>query len=87
MVKTIKQNDHQTHYSMQNGWWLGFLGIISVVLILYAGFMWMTAAGNEDKVGQAKKLLVAAVIGLIIILASYSIASFVLDVVYRVNTN
>ncbi|PIR56886.1 MAG: hypothetical protein COU72_03860, partial [Parcubacteria group bacterium CG10_big_fil_rev_8_21_14_0_10_41_35] len=32
---------------------LGFLGIIAVLLILYAGYMWMTAAGNEDQVAKA----------------------------------
>ena len=31
-------------------WALGSLGIIGVVLVVYAGFMWMTAAGNEDRI-------------------------------------
>ena len=57
---------------------LGFLGIIAVALILYAGFLWMTAAGNDDKITEARKLLVAGVIGLIIILAAFAIANFVL---------
>lgn len=58
---------------------LGFLGIIAVVIILFGGFKWMTAAGNDDKVGEAKKLLGAGVIGLIIVLMSYALASFVID--------
>jgi len=57
---------------------LGFLGIIAVGLILYAGFKWMTAGGSEDKITEARKLLVAGVIGLIIILAAFAIANFVL---------
>ena len=57
---------------------LGFLGIIAVVLIIYAGFLWMTAAGNDDKVTTAKSLMTAAVIGLVIILAAFGIAQFVL---------
>ena len=57
---------------------LGFLGIIAVVIILLGGFKWMTAAGNDDKIGEAKKLLGAGVVGLIIILAAYAIASFVI---------
>ena len=55
----------------------GFLGIIAIVLILYAGFIWMTAAGNEEKVEQAKKIITAAVIGLVIIFVSYALANFV----------
>ncbi|MFH0956142.1 MAG: hypothetical protein V1801_02950, partial [Candidatus Falkowbacteria bacterium] len=35
---------------------LGFLGIVAVIIILLGGFKWMTAGGNEDKVGEAKKL-------------------------------
>lgn len=58
---------------------LGLLGIIAVVLIIYAGFLWMTAGGNEDKVAQSKKILVNAAIGLAIILSSYAIVSFVMS--------
>lgn len=62
---------------------LGFLGIIAVVLIIYAGFLWMTAAGNEDQITKAKNLMVAAVIGLVIILAAFAIANFVLNQLVR----
>ncbi len=56
-----------------------FLGIIAVVLILVAGFKWMTAGGNEDKVGEAQKLMGAGVIGLVIILSAWGIANFILN--------
>lgn len=57
---------------------LGFLGMIAVVIILLGGFKWMTAAGNEDKISEAKKLLAAGLIGLIIILMAYGLATFVI---------
>jgi len=57
---------------------LGFLGIIAVVIILVGGFKWMTAQGNDDKVGEAKQLLTAGVIGLVIVLAAFGIAKFVI---------
>ncbi len=62
---------------------LGFLGIIAVLLILYGGFKWMTAAGNEDNVASAKKLIGAGVIGLIIILMAFGIAQFVISALYN----
>ena len=62
---------------------LGFLGIIAVVIILLGGFKWMTAAGNEDKVAEAKKLIGAGIIGLIIILMAFGIAKFVIDALYN----
>lgn len=61
---------------------LGFLGIIAVVIIILGGFKWMTAAGNEDKIDEAKKLITAGVIGLVIILASWGIATFVMKAIY-----
>lgn len=58
---------------------LSVLGIIAVVIILYAGFLWMTAAGEADKIATAKKLLINALIGLAIILSSLAIAQFVIS--------
>ncbi|MDD4332973.1 MAG: hypothetical protein PHT51_02570 [Patescibacteria group bacterium] len=58
---------------------LGFLGIIAVGIIIYAGWMYMTAAGNAEQIEKAKKTLKAALIGLIIILMSFAIASFVIS--------
>ncbi|PLX20669.1 hypothetical protein C0584_05515 [Candidatus Parcubacteria bacterium] len=58
---------------------LGFLGIIALVLILYAGFLWTTSAGDPSKIDKAKKILVSAIIGLLIILSSFAIASFILS--------
>jgi len=58
---------------------LGLLGVVAVVIILMGGFKWMTAAGNEEKVGEAKKLLGAGIVGLVIILSAFAIASFVIS--------
>lgn len=57
---------------------IGFLGILSVIIVLYAGFKWMTSGGNEETIGEAKKMLIAGLIGLVIILLSYAIANFVI---------
>ncbi len=56
---------------------LGLLGIIFLVLAVYAGFLWMTSQGSEDKVKKAKQILSSSIIGLIITLAAYAIADFV----------
>ncbi len=58
---------------------LSLLGLVAVVLIIIAGFQWMTSAGNEEKVKNAKKLMGSALIGLIIIVLAYAIATFVVD--------
>lgn len=58
---------------------LSFLGVIFVVLIIYAGFMWMTSRGNEEAISKAKKIMTAAVIGLAIVLGAYIITYFIID--------
>ena len=58
---------------------LGLLGIIFLILIIYAGFVWMTSSGNEEKVGRAKGIMMAAIIGVTIIIAAYIITIFVIQ--------
>ena len=65
---------------------MGLLGIVAVCLILYGGFKWMTAGGNEEQVGEAKKIIISGVIGLIIILSAYAIANFVVGAIIQGTT-
>lgn len=58
---------------------LGLLGVVLVVLVVYAGFIWMTAQGNDEKIKKAKGMITSAVIGMIIIFAAYAITNFVVD--------
>jgi len=57
---------------------LGLAGTVLLVLIIYAGFMWMTSGGNEERVATAKRTLLNSVIGLAIILSAFAIAQFVI---------
>ncbi len=65
---------------------LSMLGIIAVVIILIGGFKWMTAGGDENKVGEAKKWITSGIIGLAIILSSYAIANFVISSLIEATT-
>jgi len=56
---------------------LSFIGVIFFILMIYAGFLWMTARGNEEKVGQAISILMQASIGLIIVAGAYLITRYV----------
>lgn len=57
---------------------LSMLGIIFIILIIYAGFNWMTAQGDEEKVNKAKNTLKTAIIGLIIVVLAYAIYQFII---------
>lgn len=56
---------------------LAFVGLIFFILLIYAGFMWMTAGGNEEEVQKAISTVIRASIGLIIISAAYLLVKFV----------
>ncbi len=57
----------------------GFLGTLLVLFLLYGGWLWMTSQGNEDQIDRAKKVITSAVIGLVLILASFGIATFIVN--------
>ncbi len=56
---------------------MAFIGSITVVLYVYAGIMWMTAAGNAERAGKAKTVIVWTTFGVVVMLASYMNVSFV----------
>jgi hypothetical protein len=56
---------------------LSFVGVIFFILVIYGGFLWMTARGDSGQVEKAKDLLYAAAIGLIIVLSAYAITAFI----------
>lgn len=58
---------------------LGLVGTIFVVLIIYAGFKWMTSGGNEKEITAAKQTLQSSVVGLVIIVLAYAIAATVIS--------
>lgn len=66
---------------------MSLLGIVAVVIVLIGGFKWMTAGGNEDQVGEAKKWIFSGVIGLAIILSAYALASFVINQLVTATTS
>lgn len=67
---------------------LGLLGIVFVVLIVLAGYKWMSAAGDSGKVDEAKDQLQTGAIGLLIVLAAYGVTIFVFRaILIATNTN
>lgn len=63
---------------------LGLLGLFFVILIMYAGFTWMTAQGDKDKVQKAKDTIKNGIYGIAIILLAYLIANWVFDAVLNI---
>lgn len=62
---------------------LGFLGTLLTIIILYAGFLWLTAGGNQDQISKARTWLINSVIGLIIVLSASGISNFIISVMNK----
>lgn len=58
-------------------WVLGILAILAVALVIYGGFLWMTSAGNEERVDKGKKVISAALIGLVVVILAWAIVIFI----------
>jgi hypothetical protein len=58
---------------------LGVVGVLFLVLTVYAGIMYMTAGGDPGKVEKGKKIIINSLIGLIIIIGAYAFTSFVVN--------
>ncbi len=58
------------------------LGVISIALLIYSGYIWMTARGNESKVTEAKENISNILIGLIFIIGSYALTTFLLKIFF-----
>lgn len=65
---------------------LSLVGVVFLVLIVWGGFLWMTARGNDQQVEKSKQLITSAVIGLIIIAGGYAITNFVLGAIIGATT-
>lgn len=55
------------------------VGVAYLILMIYAGYLWMGAQGNEEQVKRSRGIIISATLGLIIAFASYAIAFYVVS--------
>lgn len=72
-----KTNSPQIIISRAVGYILAFIGIIMLINIIFAGYQWMSAGGNEETIKKAKDKIKNSIIGLIIIVASYLLTDLI----------
>tara|TARA_B100001964_G_scaffold239755_1_gene308009 strand:- start:946 stop:1323 length:378 start_codon:yes stop_codon:yes gene_type:complete len=60
---------------------LSLVGLIFVIMIILGGFKWMTAQGNADKVREAKDMIKNSIIGITVVLLSYTIVYAVYNII------
>ncbi|MFA6992191.1 MAG: hypothetical protein WC269_02825 [Candidatus Gracilibacteria bacterium] len=57
---------------------LGFLGVVAVIMVIYGGVTYVTAAGKDDAIGNAKKIITYSLVGIVIILISFALVNTIL---------
>lgn len=62
---------------------LSLLGVIFLVLMVYAGFLWMTARGESEPVDKAKDIIRQAIIGIIIVFLAYALTGFIINSIVK----
>ena len=65
---------------------IGLLGVIFLVLIVYAGFIWMLARGDSGEVDRAKDIIKSSIIGLIIVFIAYTLTGFIINAILKATT-
>ena len=71
-----------TIYDIANRVVRTFFAILAVLflgMMLYGGYNWMTAMGDDEKITKAKETIISALIGVIIIIAAYAVTFFVIN--------
>jgi len=68
-------------------WALGFLTFAALVFVMYGGFLWLTANGDEKRIEKAKRVILQALIGMVIVLLAWAIVLFVARFFQRATTN
>jgi hypothetical protein len=76
-INAVAKGSFTANVTTVINYFLGILGLIAVGFIIYAGVLMVTAGGNEDAIGKGRKIITYAVIGIVIILLSYTIVTFV----------
>jgi len=80
-VKTLRGETPQTLIGTVIKVILGLVGVVALVFFISAGFTWMTAQGNAEKIKKAQGIMMWAAIGLIVIFASYAILTLVFNII------
>ena len=76
-INTVNNNFLQTKAGQIISVVLSFVGALFLILMIYAGILWMTAQGNDQQVTKAKSLMINAIIGMIIVFAAYALTTFI----------
>jgi len=75
--KTINAEYVQKIIEKITGWMQGIFFLIAVIFIIYAAFVYLTSAGNEEKIKKAKSIIIYAIVAIAVALLATAVKQFV----------
>jgi len=76
-TKTIDASYVKTIIEKVTGWMQGIFFLIAVIFIIYAAFVYLTSAGNEEKIKKAKSIIIYAIVAIAVALLATAVKPFV----------
>jgi hypothetical protein len=83
---TNAQGDAKELLKTMLNFFLSFLGFVATMMVIYGGVLYVTSAGNDENVGKAKKILIYAFVGIVLILLSFAIVNTILGAAVDTST-
>ena len=77
ITSTVTEASAETSIGTVIDWLLGIAGVLTVLVIIIAGILYVVSVGNADRMKRAKQTLIYAVVGLVVIILSFWIVKFV----------
>lgn len=62
---------------------MGIVGSVALLMFVIGGLMWLTSAGNPDKIKKGRDIILWSIIGLIVIFLSYTLVDFVISTIAK----
>jgi len=78
-ANTFVKNNLSNFINGLAGWFAGIIFAVSVLVILYAAFLFVTAAGNEEKITKAKATIVSGLIGIFVAMLAFSVKAILVS--------
>lgn len=80
---TAVPTDFETMLNNAINWILGIIGLISVLIIIYGGVLYLTSVGSADRVKQAKDTLKYGIMGLVIAGIAYAVVNVIITTILK----
>jgi type IV secretory pathway VirB2 component (pilin) len=78
-IETVSSSDLTVFIIEMLNWAINFAALLTVIMIIVAGFQYITSMGDEKKISNANRSLIFSLLGLILVFIAPSVIQFVID--------